>query len=146
VWKREVRVSLGGLSNASGFILPRVEAKERRSDTTFSSPLMCWVPRLCGDCVMSIARCRAAIWIVVKQRESGSTRPDLKHHPMAEVLSPNARMHWGVSGKSRTISHTLMIVPRNSNRLFTRRLPWMGLDAGILTRQALPSMRTPPMP
>jgi hypothetical protein len=73
-----------------------------------------------------------------KVTEWGSTLPDLKSHPMAEVLSPRARMHSEDVVESRQMSQMPMTMPRNSRRLFTTLDPKIGLVGGIRKRQARP--------
>jgi hypothetical protein len=65
-------------------------------------------------------------------------RPDLNSHPIAEVLSPMARMHSERVPGLRQMSQMPTTMPRNSRRLFTRFEPKMGLDAGIGKRQPWP--------
>jgi hypothetical protein len=43
---------------------------------------------------------------------------EVKSHPIAEVLSPSARIHWWGLEASSISSQTLTTIPRNSRRLF----------------------------
>ena len=112
---------------------------------------MCWDARQQSDSRTVVARCRdakrCAAW-------AGRFRPraaDLCSHPIADVLSPRARMHaWTELGsvvQLRHSSHTLIIIPKNSRRLLIPGCPKMKLSDGILILQAFPVARLyPPIP
>ena len=53
----------------------------------------------------------------------GSSRAVLCNHPIAEVLSPIARMHAWLEPGSRHANQILITIPRNSRRLLTRLFP-----------------------
>jgi len=51
---------------------------------------------------MSLANLRATNWTASKYKEFVGSLPDLKSHPIADVLSPKARMHSSIACAAST--------------------------------------------
>jgi hypothetical protein len=124
IWKRWVSTSSEGSSAASGWSWPLVvPVYERKSATMLFSPLRCCDARQWSLSRISVARCRATCCIAAYDSELWSTRPDRKSHPIAEVLSPKARMHSDLSLAALISSQIPTTIPRNSQRLLNRESP-----------------------
>lgn len=151
-WKRSVRMSSGGSSAAMGWGFPlQSPTYDNRSETTLLTPRMCWEAKQQSDSRTVEARCRAANRWAAWAGRFFPREADLWSHPMAEVLSPRARMHacsssWPV-GRFRHSSQTFTTIPRNSRRLLIPGCPKITLPRGMRTLQAIPVDRLyPPIP
>jgi hypothetical protein len=74
----------------------------------------------------------------LKESESVGIFPELNSQPIAEVLSPMARIHSDSVDVSRHSIHTFTAMPMNSNKLLKRLSPKRGLVEGMRIRQANP--------
>jgi hypothetical protein len=131
---------------AEGCECPQVVlAKLKRSDAAFCPPLMCWLARQRVLSMMSHASFHAAnhLWGLVTQR-SRSQLAGFVHPADGASVVPRVRTQSCLlpsSLHSTTTSHAAIIMPRNLRTLLTTLAPWIGLNSGILTLQALPESR-----